>query len=168
MVIGGFVYLAIKNQTEITIDKSIDLYNVASDVIIPQPDKCQVGDIVTVTKVIDGDTIVVEGGSRIRLLGIDADEKKYPCYDVAKKRLETLILGKQVALQKDITDVDQYGRCLRYVFESSENINEQLVREGQAIASFYEYDVKYRKDIIEAEKYAIDNRMGCKWSQKYK
>jgi len=37
-----------------------------------------------VTKIIDGDTIVIQGGQHLRLLGIDADESGYPCYEPAK------------------------------------------------------------------------------------
>ena len=54
----------------------------------------------TVTKVIDGDTVIAEGES-IRLLGIDADEKGYPCYSAAKMRIEELVLGKEVYLESD-------------------------------------------------------------------
>ena len=116
------------------------------------------------TKVIDGDTVVVEGGYHVRLLGMDADEKGYPCYEQAKTRLEDLVLAKQVRLEKDKTDLDQYGRCLRYIFLDNTNINVQLVKEGLAIARFYEPDVKYRAEITAAESYAQQNKLGCKWS----
>lgn len=118
-----------------------------------------------VTKVIDGDTVIVEGGFHVRLLGIDADEKNYPCYGPAKNRLETLVLGKQVRLEKDITDVDQYGRCLRTIFAGPQNIDAQLVREGLAVARFYAPDVKYGTEISMAEKQAIAGKMGCKWEK---
>ncbi len=117
-----------------------------------------------VTKIIDGDTVIVEGGEHIRLLGIDADESGYPCYGPAKTRLEELVLSKKVRLEKDKTDVDQYGRCLRYIFLDDQNIGLQLVKEGLAVARFYEPDVKYRDEIVEAEKQAIENEIGCKWS----
>jgi len=118
-----------------------------------------------VTKVIDGDTVVVEGGYHVRLLGMDADEKGYPCYDQARIRLEGLVLSKQVSLEKDKTDLDQYGRCLRYIFVGSENIDVQLAREGLAVARFYEPDTKYKAEITAAEKYAQQNYLGCKWEQ---
>jgi len=126
--------------------------------------KCLAPSQVLVTKVIDGDTIVVEGGYHIRLLGIDTDEKGYPCYEAAKSRLEELVLNKKVKLEKDKTDVDKYGRCLRYVFADGENIDLQLVKEGLAVARFYEPDVKYKNEIAKAEKEAIDNKIGCKWN----
>lgn len=118
-----------------------------------------------VTKIIDGDTIIVEGGFNVRLLGMDADEKGYPCFDEAKKRLEDLILNQEVKLEKDVTDVDQYKRCLRYVFLGEKNIDLELVKEGLAVARFYEPDLKYHDQITAAEKTAIENKVGCKWSE---
>ncbi len=115
-----------------------------------------------VTKVIDGDTIIVEGSKKIRLLGIDADEKGYPCYYSAKEALEEKILNKRVRLECDLKDKDIYGRYLRYVFVDNENINVWMVRNGFAIART-EDAKKYEKEIIEAEKYAKENNIGCKW-----
>lgn len=116
------------------------------------------------TKVIDGDTIVVQGGDHIRLLGIDADEKDYPCYGAARARLEELVLGKAVSLEADSQDSDQYGRKLRYVFLNGKNINEEIVAEGLAVARFYPENQKYKTEIISAEAGAIKNKIGCKWS----
>ena len=116
-----------------------------------------------VGKVIDGDTVVINGES-IRLLGIDADERGYECYNEAKKRLEELVLNKDVKLEKDVKDKDQYKRYLRYVLVNNTNINLQMVEEGLAIARFYE-DRKYQKEILAAEKKARENKVGCKWKR---
>jgi len=43
---------------------------------------------------VDGDTVVVSGGDHVRLLGIDADEKGYPCYGAARVRLGGIGFGK--------------------------------------------------------------------------
>ena len=114
-----------------------------------------------VSRIIDGDTVVVNGES-VRLLGIDADERGYDCYKEAKERLEELILNKEVRLEKDRRDKDRYDRYLRYIFIEEENINLKLVEEGLAIARFYE-DKKYKKEILDAEKKARVNKKGCKW-----
>ena len=116
-----------------------------------------------VTKVIDGDTVIVEGGESVRLLGMDTDEKGYPCFTPAKKRMEALVFGKQVMLEKDLEDKDQYGRFLRYVFLEERNICLQMVEEGFAVARFPEENAKYRQEIVAAEKYAQENGIGCKW-----
>ncbi len=118
-----------------------------------------------VTKVIDGDTIVVNGES-VRLLSIDTAEKGEKCFKEAKERLEQLILNKEVILEKEEKDKDQYKRLLRHIFIEETNgevyVNLLLVKEGLAIARFYE-DKKYKEEILEAEKTARGNKMGCKW-----
>ncbi len=126
----------------------------------------QLGSDRIVTKVIDGDTVVVEGGDHVRLLGIDSDEKGYPCYDAARLRMEALVLGKEVRLVKDTEDKDQYGRLLRYIFSGDMNIDEEMVREGIAVARFYPQNVKYKQEIVAAEQSAIANHAGCKWEGK--
>jgi len=131
--------------------------------IVESTDSCGAEGNTIVTKVIDGDTVVVGGGYHVRLIGMDADETGYPCYQPAKTRLEDLVLGKQVKLEKDITDLDQYGRCLRYIFVGDTNIDVQLVKEGLAVARFYQPDVKYKSEITQAEQYAQQKNIGCKW-----
>lgn len=116
-----------------------------------------------VTKVLDGDTVIVRGGDHVRLLGIDSDEKDYPCYGAARLRLEELVLSKTVRLEKDREDLDQYGRQLRYLFLNGENINQKLVVEGLAVARFYPENQKYKNEITAAEAKAIENKTGCKW-----
>ncbi len=121
------------------------------------------GEYKTVTKVIDGDTVVVEGGDTIRLLGIDADERGYDCYIDAKERLENLVLGKEVYLESEIEDKDIYGRYLRYLILDDVNINLELVKEGFVISRFSPDNEKYREEIIAAEQDAKQNKRGCKW-----
>jgi micrococcal nuclease len=150
LVVGGVVYFTSKGKIAPSSTSS--------------PVQCLAPSKVLVTKIIDGDTIVVEGGYSVRILGIDADESGYPCYQPAKSRLEELILNKKVRLEKNVTDLDQYKRCLRYVFLDDQNIGLELVKEGLAIARFYEPDLKYKEEISLAEKEAIENKIGCKWS----
>jgi micrococcal nuclease len=116
-----------------------------------------------VTKVIDGDTFLIEGGYSVRILGIDADERGYPCYDEAKRGLEELVLGKEVKLEIGKEDLDQYCRYLRYVFVNDKNVSLEMVKNGLAVARFSPEDIKYRKEITLAEKLARENKIGCKW-----
>jgi endonuclease YncB( thermonuclease family) len=120
-------------------------------------------ELVFVSKVIDGDTIVANG-EHIRLLGMDADERGYDCYKEAKLKLEEWILDKEVVLEKDVTNKDQYKRLLRYVILDGENINIKLVEEGLAVARFYR-DRKYEVEILGAEKAARGAGIGCKWGK---
>lgn len=117
-----------------------------------------------VTKVLDGDTVII-GGASVRLLGIDADEPGYSCYAEAKKRIEELILNKEITLERDQEDKDQYQRYLRYIFLNGKNINLQLVKEGLAVARFFPENVKYKEDILNAEREAREFKRGCKWGE---
>jgi len=172
VIIGGCLYSAVRennitaNKTIVpAIVKSYALTPVKANPVVEKSNTavCGASAQTIVTKVIDGDTVVVEGGYHVRLLGMDADEKGYPCYDQAKIGLESLVLGKQVILEKDKTNLDQYGRCLRYIFIGGMNVDLQLVKEGLAVARFYEPDIRYKDEIASAEKSAQVAGTGCKW-----
>ena len=102
-------------------------------------------------------------GESVRLLGIDTDERGYECFTEAKIRIEELVLNKEVRMEKDVQNKDQYKRLLRHIFVEVDgndiNINLEMVREGLAIARFYE-DKKYKEEILAAEKKARFNKMG--------
>jgi micrococcal nuclease len=116
-----------------------------------------------VTKVIDGDTVIIEGGQSVRLLGIDADEKNYPCYTEAKVALENLVLSRRVTLESDKEDKDKYGRLLRWIWLNDTLVNFEMVKLGLAVARF-DSDSKYQEEITSAEQAAIAHHLGCKWS----
>ena len=115
-----------------------------------------------VTKVIDGDTIVVEGGDRIRLLDIDTPEKGEKCYKEAKGRLAELVDGKKIKIQRRGEDKDRYDRLLRYVFYNDNNVNILLVKEGLANLYFYDKNTPYMKELLEAELHAKEDAL-CVW-----
>lgn len=114
----------------------------------------------TVTRVIDGDTVVLEGGERVRLLDIDSQEEGEECYDDAKSRLEELILKKEVGIES--RGEGSYGRELGYIFLNGTLINAKLVREGLAVAYIYE-EGGYSDKIREAEQDAMESNRGCEW-----
>lgn len=123
-------------------------------------------EIIKVTRVIDGDTIELENGQRVRYIGIDTPEtvdprKPIQCFGVesAKKNRE-LVEGKTVRLEKDITDKDKYGRLLRYVYLGDLFVNLELVKEGFAHSYTYPPDVKYQAEILEAERQAREAKRG--------
>lgn len=106
-----------------------------------------------VAEVIDGDSIILDDESEIRLLGVNAPEQGYPYHEEGKIRLSSLILGKQVLLESDFEDKDQYDRLLRYVFIDNTLVNVQLVRDGLATV-YMEDGLKYEDQLLEAEYYA--------------
>jgi len=99
---------------------------------------------VTVVKVIDGDTIVIEGGSHVRYIGIDSPEADEFYYAEAKQMNAGLLEGKEVRLESDVTDKDEYGRLLRYVYAGDTLVNAEMVRQGCAWATAYPPDIKYQ------------------------
>jgi hypothetical protein len=69
-----------------------------------------------VTQVIDGDTIVIDTGERIRFIGIDTPERGHCGYNEATANMRNMVYGKAVILTPGARDdVDKYGRLLRYV-----------------------------------------------------
>jgi micrococcal nuclease len=112
---------------------------------------------VEVTRVIDGDTIVIEGGYRVRYIGIDTPEI-YPEVEAfgieAWQVNRQLVEGKEVRLERDISEVDKYGRLLRYVYVDDIFVNAELVRLGLAEAKAYPPDIKYQDYLEQMEREA--------------
>lgn len=104
-----------------------------------------------VSKVIDGDTIKLQTGETVRLLGINTPEMGQQYYEESTNRLKELIEGKTVNLEKDVEDKDQYGRLLRYIYIDNTFVNLEMVREGYADLYIYP-NTKYKNELIKARK----------------
>jgi len=130
--------------------------------LIPATSSCVAVDRDTflVTRVIDGDTIEIQGGYRIRYIGIDAPEKDEPYYWEALEANRNLVEGKRVRLERDVENLDRYGRLLRYVWVDSTMVNAQLVRLGYARARAYPPNLKYQNYLVEMEKEAQEQGLG--------
>ncbi len=116
-----------------------------------------------VSYVVDGDTLDVEEG-RIRLSGVNTPETGECYYNEAKIALSSLVLEKEVVLEKDMEDKDKYGRLLRYVYVDSFFVNGYLVSEGYArVFDKYNETTKYYYDLKELEKQAQEEKKGI-WS----
>ena len=129
------------------------------------------GQKVLITKVVDGDTFEVEGGRKVRILGVDTPEtvdprKAVECFGKeASSKTKSLLDGKTVILQKDISETDKYGRLLRYVFLPLENgqilfVDDFLIREGFAKVLTIPPDVKYSEQFLEAQGEAREEKRG--------
>ena len=108
-----------------------------------------------VIRVIDGDTIEVDraldGRATLRYIGIDTPETVAPgqpvaCYGrEASEHNRLLVEGETVYLEKDTSDVDRFGRLLRYVYlEDGSMVNELLVRGGYAVSRAYPPDTAHQ------------------------
>jgi micrococcal nuclease len=93
-----------------------------------------------VERVVDGDTIVLAGGERVRYIGVDTPESVKPntpvqCYAKAASRFnERLVEGQGVRLRYDAERQDRYGRTLAYVYRARDGlfVNAELIRRGYA------------------------------------
>jgi endonuclease YncB( thermonuclease family) len=116
-----------------------------------------------VQRVIDGDTFKLTDGTIVSLIGIDAPDAGEICSAEATQKLTSLIAGKTVYLEKDVSETDIYGRLLRYVYVNEIFVNLELVYYGYAYAVSYPPDVAYDAQLANAEEDAINNNRGCLW-----
>jgi micrococcal nuclease len=97
-----------------------------------------------VERIVDGDTLTLRGGARVRLVQIDAPEAGEECYaEQATRELRRLAPpGARITLERDprLDDVDRYDRLLRYVRAGGRIVNVELVRRGAAAPYFYDGD----------------------------
>jgi len=107
-------------------------------------------DFVHVERVVDGDTFVIAGGGRVRMIGIDTPETVHPERPVepfgpeASAFAKQLLDGNNVRLEFDVQERDKYGRLLAYVFlEDGRFANAELVREGLATVLTIPPNVRY-------------------------
>ena len=135
-----------------------------------------------VTRVVDGDTIVVVITDRVegpgvgaasigaeypvRLTGIDTPESVDPRSPVecfgreASDAAAALLEGQDVVLVKDVEEADQYDRLLRYVYLGGEMANARLVINGYAHAYTYPPNVRHADLFVQLERDARDSDRG--------
>ena len=122
--------------------------------------------VATVAHVVDGDTIALAGGARVRLVQIDAPELgSGECYSrKAARELRALLpAGTPVRLEGDrrLDGVDRYGRLLRYVFRGRTNVNLALVARGAATVWLYDgARGRYARTLVWAARRARSQRRG--------
>jgi endonuclease YncB( thermonuclease family) len=120
----------------------------------------------SVNRVIDGDTLEIAGGEKVRYIGIDTPEivdsrKPVQCFGKeASDKNKELVAGKIVRLERDTTDRDRYNRLLRYVYVGDSFINLELVKQGFARSYSYPPDIKYQDQILKAEQEAKKTKIG--------
>lgn len=126
-----------------------------------------------VVRIVDGDTIIIDrghGDERLRYIGIDTPESVKPDTPVqfmaeeAAAVNERLVGGREIVLERDVSEVDPFGRLLRYVwFRDGERwlfVNLELVRRGFAHAVTYPPDVHWLDVLRRAEREARSAGVG--------
>ncbi len=114
-------------------------------------------------RVVDGDTIVLSGGDRVRYIGVDTPEVGADPEHYGGEAMEfnrRLVEGRRVTLQRDTSDRDRFGRLLRFVYADGILVNAELVREGFARARVYPPDTRYSECFASLEQEARESRIG--------
>jgi micrococcal nuclease len=123
----------------------------------------------TVTDVVDGDTIRVDGGRLVRLIGIDTPEAAGPyrdeeCFGEEASRRTAALLpsGAEVRLVFDVDRRDRYDRLLAYVYRVTDGrfVNAALVRDGYASRLAVPPNVRYAARFGRLERAARDASRG--------
>ena len=121
----------------------------------------------TVSRVIDGDTIELDTGEKVRYIGIDTPETLHPSEPVeyygreASEFNKKLVEGKWVRLEFDVQRKDIYGRTLAYVYLSDGTfVNAELLKQGYAKVSTYPPNVEHVEEFLELEREARENARG--------
>ena len=119
-----------------------------------------------VERVVDGDTIKLSTGERVRLIGVDTPETVHPRKPVeyfgkeASAFTKRLCEGKVVRLEYDQTTRDKYGRLLAYVYlEDGTFVNAEIVRQGYGHA-YTKFPFKYMEEFREYEREAREQKRG--------
>lgn len=123
-----------------------------------------------VTRVVDGDTIVVNingKDEKVRLIGVDTPESVHPDKNkntefgkVASNFTKNLLKGKSVKLEYDVQQRDKYGRLLAYVYLGDKMVNKELLIAGMAKVATFPPNVKYVEEFRALEKTARDSKVG--------
>lgn len=142
-------------------------------IVFPEETQGDLAGPYPVTRVVDGDTIVVTISgeeNKVRLIGVDTPESVHPdesrnipygkiSSDFTRNTLE----GKLVYLEYDVEPQDQYGRMLAYVWLDDVMFNKTLLTEGHAVLATYPPNVRYVDEFTVLQTQARNDGKGL-WS----
>lgn len=98
-----------------------------------------------VARVIDGDTIVLEDGRKVRYAGINAPEEGEPGYRESTQANNLLVGGKEVSLEFGRRKTEKHERLLAYVSVGRTFVQVELVKQGWAIVTRTQPLPRYRE-----------------------
>lgn len=124
-----------------------------------------------VVSIIDGETIILEGNERVRLIGIDTLAANPPPKPVEYIGMEAttytkkMLEGNRVRLEYDQEKKDKYGGTLAYVYlEDDTLLNAEIIRQGYGYA-YTRFPFKYMEEFRGHEREARENKRGL-WKEK--
>ena len=122
-----------------------------------------------VARIVDGDTMELGGGDRLRLLGIDTPERGEPFYDSASNLVARIALQQRGSIEYAHNRRDKYGRLLGYLFVDTLFVNRVVIDSGYGYVYLFsdnELSSEPVRELIEAQRSAIERRVGV-WSLDY-
>ncbi|OGY17950.1 MAG: hypothetical protein A2900_00610 [Candidatus Chisholmbacteria bacterium RIFCSPLOWO2_01_FULL_50_28] len=120
-----------------------------------------------VTLVLDGDTIELEDGTRVRYAGVDAPEKNQ-AYGLSSAKYNQQLVGRRDVLVIPTEEIfDQYGRVLAYVYAGNVFVNEKMIEEGYARLLVFKGKKPEKYDQLKAaEDFARSRHLGV-WLEEW-
>lgn len=135
------------------------------------PPPPRTADPAEVQRVVDGDTLLMATGTRVRLLGVDCPEIRHadapaePWADEATAFSLQAVEGRPVRFEYDRERLDRYGRLLAWAWTGERLLNVELVRAGLGRAEVrYPIRTDYRRQLEQAQAEAQQARRGM-WSE---
>ena len=117
--------------------------------------------------IVDGDTVVLVDGQKVRYIGINApemahdDQSAEPYAEAAKKFNALLVNRKKVRLEFDKERFDRYQRLLVYVFlENATFVNAEILSNGYAYLLKKQPNLKYDKILLQSQRSAMSAKKG--------
>jgi micrococcal nuclease len=162
LLFGAGLYLIKSDKTKLTFPNFIPSQIPTSTQITAS----RSAEFVQVKRVVDGDTIELMDGRKVRYIGVDTPELHHPTKGVqcfgkeAMEKNRELVEGKTIRMGKDVSETDRYKRLLRYVWKDEVFVNEYLTREGYAFPATFPPDVSYTKLFTEAAQEAREQNKG--------
>lgn len=162
---NGIVTKIVESTDKLIIeDKPIDVVNEDNELI------GNMANTYKVLKVVDGDTIVIDFDGveeKVRLIGVDTPESVHPDDSknlkegvIASRYTKAMLEDKEVSLEFDVEERDQYGRLLAYVYIDGVMYNKTLLKEGYAKIATFPPNVSYVNDFKLLQKEARENKKG--------
>jgi micrococcal nuclease len=131
------------------------------------------GEFEFVQRVVDGDTLVLGKGERVRLIGVNTPETVHPQKAIeafgkeASAFTKRMVEGKLIRLEFDPLSSrrsdgkDRYSRTLAYVFlQDDTHVNAEIIRQGYGFAVSSSPPLKYQNEFRRLELEAREQRRG--------
>ncbi len=152
------------------------LFVASTATVALEPVALETGGASRVVEVIDGDTVLLEDGREVRLVGIQAPKlplgrpgfKTWPLADAAKRALEDLALGRTVRLAFGGRQMDRHGRALAHLYDTVDDrwIQEAMLARGLARVYSFPDNRAMVSEMLALEREARDAGRGI-WSDPF-